>query len=429
MVSKEIIVEFQDIDPSGASVGNFENKKVLAFGVLPQEKVKVRIIKKKRNFLKGEVVEVINKSPHRVLEKENHYLSCSPWQIFEYKFQIELKKNILDNLFQSFLKSKIPLEEFFISPKIFEYRTKIEFSFLEESNQYWLSFYKRENHREKIKLIEGCLLIDKKVNSLAQEILNFINKSKITEPKALIARKSIKTEDTHFSLLTKKEQEVSFQDLNSVDNFVFAYSNPLSGASNFDKILFSKGKEFIREEILGQEFQYHYSSFFQNNIELFEKALEKMKENAHISNKIVDLYCGVGVIGISLKDFAKEIVGIDINSLSIDYAKINSFNNKVDNFKAFCLKSEKIETDFLKETDILVLDPPRSGISKKLIKIILKEKPKKIFYLSCNPLTQIQDLAQLQENYFIKNFYAFDFYPNTPHFETLAILEIKKEKK
>jgi 23S rRNA (uracil1939-C5)-methyltransferase len=420
---KEIIVEFEKIGHNGVSIGRYNGKIVFVYGVLPGEKAKIKVIKEKKDLIKGEVLEVIEKSKFRINELENHYISCSPWQVFDYNYQIEIKKNLLKEIYFDFAQEKINLEDFSASNKIFGYRTKIEYSFLKEGNDYFFAFHKRENFKEKIKLNYGCILISDLANSLAFEVLEEINKKKLKDLKSLIIRKSQNYSDVHISLLTfDKNQNFNFMN-EKLTGFAFIYSNKKSPSSNFDEILNERGEKYLREKILDLKVKYHYSSFFQNNIELFEKALNIMRENSSEFKKIVDLYAGVGVIGLSLKDFSKEIISVEIDPIATKYAKINAFLNNVSNFKAINLKSEKLPGEILENVDLLILDPPRAGLHKKLINLILEKKPKNIFYLSCNPITQARDFIFLKNMYKIKRIYGFDFYPNTPHIESLLILE------
>jgi len=424
-MNKEIIAVFEKIGYDGVSIGKYNKKKVFAWGILPGEKAKIRITKKRRNFIQGELLEVLEKSSHRKKELEAHYLSCSPWQTFDYNYQIELKKNLLQEIYLKFAKTEIQLENFFPSQKKFGYRTKIEYSFMEENEKQFFAFYKRENFREKIKLIDGCKLMSEHANRIAYTVLEEINKQKIKDLKTLIIRKSQRYKDMHVSLLTwNRNQKFNFEN-KGLSGFSFVYSRKESPASTFDEILQERGLQYLREKILELEVKYHYTSFFQNNIELFEKALQIMRENSQTFEKIVDLYAGVGVIGLALADFGKEILSIEIDKTATEYAEANAESNDIKNFRAVNLASEKIPLEILEKTDLLILDPPRSGLHKKVIKLILKTKPKNIFYLSCNPVTQARDFSFLKEKYNAKKFYGFDFYPNTPHIEAFLHLQLK----
>jgi 23S rRNA (uracil1939-C5)-methyltransferase len=421
---KEIIVEFEKIGHNGLSIGRYNGKIVFVYGILPGERAKIKVTEEKKNLIKGEVLEILEKSKYRIQEIEDHYLSCSPWQVFAYNYQIELKRELLREIFRNFSKIDIEINDFFASPDIFGYRTKIEYSFLEENNRYFFAFHKRESFKEKVKLSEGCKLISEKANSISFLVLEEINKRRIKDFKTLIIRKSRRYDDVYIALLTSnKNQNFSFSN-QELTGFSFIYSKKESPASTFDEIIYEWGSEYLKEKILNLEIRYHYTSFFQNNIELFEEALEIMKENSNEFNKVVDLYAGVGVIGLSLKDYSKEIWSVEIDKKATQYAKINAELNNANNFKTLTLASEKIPRDVLENTDLLILDPPRAGLHKKLINLILETKPKNIFYLSCNPITQARDFSFLKQVYSVKKFYGFDFYPNTPHLESLLILEI-----
>jgi 23S rRNA (uracil1939-C5)-methyltransferase len=423
---KEIIVEFEKIGHNGVSIGRYNGKVVFAYGILPGEKAKIRITKEKKNLIKGEVVEILEKSKYRIQEFEDHYLSCSPWQVFSYNYQAEIKKGLLKEIFKDFAGIDVEINDFFLSYRTFGYRTKIEYSFLKENDRYFFAFHKRESFKEKIKLKDGCKLISDKANEIASFMLEKINEKKIKDLKTLIIRKSQRYEDIHFALLTSDKSQVFELANENLSGFSFIFSKKESPASTFDEIIYEWGREYLKEKILNLEIRYHYTSFFQNNIELFEKALEIMRENSNEFNKVVDLYAGVGVIGLSLKDYSKEIWSVEIDKTATQYAKVNADLNNIKNFKALTLASEKIPRDALENTDLLILDPPRTGLHKKLINLILETKPKNIFYLSCNPITQARDFNFLKNDYKIEKFFGFDFYPQTPHLESLIVLKLIK---
>ena len=421
---KEIVVEFEKIGHNGVSIGRYNGKIVFAYGILPGERAKIKVTKEKKNLIKGEIVEILEKSKYRIQELEDHYLSCSPWQVFAYNYQAEIKRELLREIFRNFAGIDVEINDFFPSPKTFGYRTKIEYSFLKENDRYFFAFHKRESFKEKIKLKDGCKLISDKANEIASFILEKINEKRTKDLKTLIIRKSQRYEDIHFVLLTSDKSQVFEFANENLSGFSFIFSKKESPASTFDEIIYEWGREYLREKILNLEIRYHYTSFFQNNIELFEKVLEIMKENSNEFNKVVDLYAGVGIIGLSLKNYSKEIWSVEIDRIAMKYAKINAELNDVKNLKTLALASERIPRDVLENTDLLILDPPRTGLHKKLINLILETKPKNIFYLSCNPITQARDFSFLKQVYRIKKFYGFDFYPNTPHLESLIILEI-----
>lgn len=422
---KTLEVEFTKIVGEGKALGRKDGKVVFSYGVLPGEKAVIKVVKEKRNFIEGEVVEIKEKSPYRQSPSEDHFLSCSPWQIIKYEKQVEFKKQLIEEFLYQTVKENIKLDKFYQAENLYRYRTKIEYSFGFFNQMVGLAFHKRGDYSTKINLDKGCCLIDDKSNKTAMDILNFIREKNISDKtlKTLVIRSS-KRYDKNVSALFVKQEDFIHSQL-PVSNFITVYSNPFASVSQVDRIINKNGDDFITERILDMDFDYGFDCFFQNNIELFEKAVIDIMKNAGNSKRIIDLYCGVGVIGILVSDLAEEVLLVESNSSSCYYTEKNIIKNKIKNAKVFNIPGEKLDFDFISDSDTLILDPPRAGLHIKLIKNIMKNLPQKIIYLSCNPITQGRDLNFLLEKYKITYAAGFDFYPNTPHIENLVILEKK----
>lgn len=431
----EFTVKIERIVPEGKGFGLFEGKPVYVLGAYPDEEVKVRIISDRKDFLEAEVIEVIKPSEYRIEPVEDHYLVCSPWETIDYKYQLELKKDILLKCFKSLAGIEVDsiVQSIEASPKTYGYRNKLEFSFGEnEDKSIFLAFHKRGSHKHLIELKNGCALGDEKMNAKALEILEVINQSGLEEfdLKSLTIRYSFASEETIALLLFKNTRErveaaLKFFEEKGIDNLTIALSDFRSPVARIDKILLQKGKDFLVEEVSGTKFMYYLDSFFQNNIGLFEKTIEDLKKFVIKDSNVLELYSGVGSIGLNLSNQASKVTGVEIVESAVKAAKENIKINEVKNYESILLPAEKIDTDLLDGVDILVLDPPRSGLHQKLIDIILHKKPEKIIYLSCNPITQASDLNKLKELYEIKFLKGYDFYPNTPHLEALLILTLK----
>ncbi|OGR68249.1 MAG: 23S rRNA (uracil-5-)-methyltransferase RumA [Elusimicrobia bacterium GWC2_61_19] len=423
---REITLEFKKIVGEGKALGRSEGKVVFCYGVLPEETARVRVTFEKKNFAEAELLEIITPSPKRVAPKEDHYLSCSPWQVMDYDFQCETKKGLIEDLLYQTTKETIRLDKFYTAKKTFGYRTKIEYSFTGEPGALSFAFHKRGNFREKYVLAEGCALISPETNAAALKVLAVINGLKLTtaDLKTLIIREA-KTPGSRVAALFMKRQDIALPEMNieGLDGFLAVYSNPISSVSQVDGLINSWGNDFVTEEILGSKFSYGFDCFFQNNIELFEEALKEIRAAAFKCGKLVDLYSGVGVIGLTLRDLADKVYAVESSANSAKYAALNASANGAKNFEMVCSLSEKTADDLFDGTDILVLDPPRAGLHTKVIKRIMEILPKKIIYLSCNPITQGRDAAFFMEKYKITRSAGFDFYPNTPHAETLLVFE------
>jgi len=423
---REITLEFKKIVGEGKALGRSEGKVVFCYGVLPEETARVRTTFEKKNFAEAELLEIIKPSPKRVAPKEDHYLSCSPWQVMEYGFQCETKKELIEDLLYQTTKETIRLDKFYGAKEIFGYRTKIEYSFTGEPGALSFAFHKRGNFREMYLLPGGCALISPEANALAVKILGVLNGLKLStaDLKTLIIREA-KHPGSRVAALYMKRQDIELPEMNfeGLDGFLAIYSNPVSSVSQVDGIIKAWGNDFVTEEILGGKFSYGFDCFFQNNIELFEEALKEIRAAAFKCGKLVDLYSGVGVIGLTLRDLADKVLAVEASANSAKYAALNAQANKAYNFEMVCSLSEKTEQGLFEGTDILVLDPPRAGLHNKVIKRIMEILPKRIIYLSCNPITQGRDAAFFMEKYKIVRSAGFDFYPNTPHAETLLVFE------
>ena len=423
---KEITLEFKKIVGEGKALGRHDGKVVFAYGLLPGETARVRVTMEKRNFMEAELLEVLTPSPRRVEPKEDHYLSCSPWQIMDYPLQAETKKGLVEDLLYQTTHETIRLDKFYEAKQLFGYRTKIEYSFASENGRLAFAFHKRGNYREMYALPKGCALMSDKTNAIALEILEKLNEAGLTpaDLKTLIFREAKNTGE-RIAVLFLKRKDIALKEFRpeGLNGFIAAYSNPLSPMSSADEIISAWGNDFVTEKVCGTLLSYGFDCLFQNNMELFEEALKEIRGAAFKCGKLIDLYSGVGAIGLALRDLADKVYAVECVPNSVRYASLNAEQNKAGNFEILCSMMEKADAALLKGADILVLDPPRAGLHQKVVKNIMELLPGKIIYLSCNPITQGRDAAFFLEKYKLVRSAAFDFYPNTPHVETLLVFE------
>ena len=394
-------------------------------GCLPGETVVARIVKKRKGKRWAIVEQVITSSSERIEPLESHFLSCSPWQVIPYSTQIEYKKKMLQDLYE------FPVTEFYEAPEITGYRTKVEFGFWYENQSMYLGFHERGKPFVLTPLPEGCILLSEKMNKVALRFMELINHHKIQkyDLKSLIIRES-KTKDQLIAILCVKKEDFvlpfSLQEIPELDGLTVAFSNPLSPASLITKELSLEGMNYLEEKIAGLDLQYPLDGFFQNNIPLFGKALSLMQDVVNRKSevaKIVELYSGVGTIGLALCKQAESVIGVEVVPSSIQYAKENARRNNISNYECYDIAAEEMDSKLLAMADIVVLDPPRIGLHADVVNSLIQYKPKTILYLSCNPETQARDCELLKEHYSPTALYGFDFYPQTNHMESLIILD------
>jgi 23S rRNA (uracil1939-C5)-methyltransferase len=228
-------------------------------------------------------------------------------------------------------------------------------------------------------------------------------------------------------LFAKKTEITQFavDDIRNLSGFIVFHSTEKSPASVPTQKLWAVGEEILHESILGVDIQYSWDSFFQNNVPVFEEALNMMKNALPAHANVLELYSGVGTIGLSLAKNAEHVHGVEIIQGAVDSAKENAARAKLSNYVAECIPAEKMDARLFDKKNVLVLDPPRVGLHPKIIEEIRTKLPQAIIYLSCNPETQARDYSLLAEHYHIDLIHGFDFYPQTPHVESLLVLTLR----
>ncbi|MBD3362213.1 methyltransferase [Candidatus Dojkabacteria bacterium] len=415
-------------------------KKFLFWNALPGEQVSYTYSKNKKGNKICIANKIKNRSKDRIKPLEpDHYISCSPWQIMNFDFESKIKKKIakeklkfIKNSREKNLISNLQIYSNGLSQ--FAYRNKIEFSFyIDDQDKLHLAFFRRGTHKSKIP-IKGCQLAEGVINQSAGIIVDWLNSEIKTHLntkqkqigryfKTLILRSNNQNECIAALYLRKKISFKSFPKLNSSFlGFHIYYSDPKSPASVPTKILYSNGQNYLEASINKTKLQFGINSFFQINIPVFEQALKDISQFLHKDDHIIDLYSGVGAISLPNNKSYKECILVEINKEAIKYANLNIENNNISNCRTILAPCREVVELFHKKHTV-ILDPPREGLHKKVVKSILNIKPKKIIYLSCNINSQISDLKKLETAYGITFIKLYNFFPRTPHIESLIILE------
>ena len=411
----------------GEGLGYYKSKPVFVYGVLPNEKVLVRPVKIKSKFVKAVLEKVVLAEPNRRLPAEDHYLSCSPWQIMPEAQQLYYKKELTKEVFIRFAGVlPAPDPEITASPDVWHYRNKLEFGLCGAADGLSLCFNERYSYNKRLPLAE-CKLGHDLLNKTADRILTVLNRKKIpvSALKNLLVRCCFAEEKCLAALYVTDPKFETFElNLPNLSGWQIIYSESQTPSAVSTEILFSQGDSFLKEKFLDNVFAYEYDSFFQVNPPAFNQFLKILKEQKITGERLLDLYAGVGVIGLSLAGDFKEVKCVEIDLKAEKQIRQNAELNQLKNITALSQAAEHFNPEaWLKNTDTVVVDPPRAGLHPKVVKKLLEIKPKTLIYLSCNPATQARDFALLKEVYRVKHWQLFDFYPQTPHVESLLILE------
>ena len=419
-------VKLERMVNGGQTLGVLETgKKVFVWGGLPGEEVTVRITKSKSSYAEGIVTEVNATSSERIdPEDPKSYLSTSPWQIMSFEAEQKYKAQLIKESFE-LSKVELPGEvEVYTDNKIFEYRNKVEFSWWwdNESNSIDLAFFQRGG-KGKIP-VEGTSLARPEINKLAFEIRDLL-RTKDIEARSLktIMIRCNQSGSCVWQLYVKDKLKDLISDEEAVkfsaQGGEVIYSDPLSPASRITERLVSFGDVVLQDEVLGKTFRYACEGFFQINIPVYEESLKDMQK--FVDDKpVIDMYSGVGSIGLTIGGESPTLVEIDQNAHREMLENIKAQGSKA---KAVLAPSEKAIEHITAEHRI-ILDPPRAGLHQDVIDRLLDTKPVTIIYLSCNPVTQGRDVSLLSGSYEIVYSRGYNYFPRTPHIENLVVLKL-----
>lgn len=394
-----------------------DGRKVLVWNALPGEKVAISLTKSKSKYAEAIAETILEPSKFRTIPKDDAFLSTSPWQIMSFAAENTYKQQILTETFtreKVEYKSKI---DFKADERQWHYRTKMEYSFWADDEGLHLALFNRGTHGKRI--ITGSSIARPEIDMVANQICALLNEYNIrgSQLKTVVIRCN-KDGECVVALFVKDENFRHIPAFKTVAKGLAVYfSNPKSPASIATKELYSFGDITLTDKVLEKPIKYDVNSFFQVNLPVFEQALADMIPEVKGIEPIIDFYSGVGTIGIPLH--ANALVESDPHNVQM--AKINAGMQRIKIIKTSAEKS----LDAIPSKGVLIVDPPRAGLHPKVTEEILHAQPDKILYLSCNPITQARDLRLLQETYKVTSITGYNFFPRTPHIESLAILNIK----
>lgn len=425
-------VQLEAIVGGGQALGTLEDgRKVFVWGGLPGELVQVQLTKKKSRMAEGFVVNVLKASPQRVQPRDpESYLSTSPWQIMSLATEQTYKEQLIDEAFTMHGVTLPGKTEVYTDGHEYAYRNKVEFSWYGQFDETTgretldLAFFRRGG-KGKV-TVNDCALLPEPILVLARAIRDHLQKLQVNARvlKTLLIRCDAQG-NCVWQLYTK---EPTFKYLLQDEAAFFPaqggeviYSDPRSPASVITKRLFSVGNTTLTDTIHGIPFCYAAESFFQVNVPVYEHALRDMSAYIPKLSTVVDLYSGVGTIGLTIGGTNTTLV--EVNEYAVREMKRNIEALGVQ-ATAVLAASESALT-YITSDKTIIVDPPRAGLHDAVVERLLNERPKRIIYLSCNPVTQARDVAKLQDAYTIVTHSGYNFFPHTPHIEHMVVLDAK----
>ena len=429
MKKREIVeVTLDTIVGGGQTLGTLaDGRKLFTWGGLPGEHVRVELMKKKSSFAEGIVCEVLKASSQRVEPRDGEsYLSTSPWQIMQFEAEQRYKAKLIE---EAFALSKVSLPvpvELYSDGREFHYRNKVEFSWYGDTisgvDTLHLAFFRRGS-KGKI-IVDDSALLPSEMVQLARIIRDTLQTGGVSarQLKTLLIR--CDANKNCVWQLYVKDTPCDFADLLMQADLPaqggeIIYSNPKSPASVITERLAHTGDTVLTDTILGIPFRYATEGFFQVNIPVYEQTLQDM--SAWVNTQTVDLYAGVGSIGLTIG--GPNVTLVEINEHAVREMKRNIQELGIDATPVLAASEQAL--DYITSDKTIIVDPPRAGLHANVVAKILESMPPRVIYLSCNPVTQARDIALLEHAYDFHFYKGYNFFPRTPHIEGLAILDKK----
>ncbi len=380
------------LDDMGRGIALVDGKTTFISNLLQDEEALIEIVLSKKNYNEGKIIKLLCESPDRV--KPNcPYLNCGcQLKHLDYAKELSYKEEKLQNILEKFAKVNVKVNKIVYDDNM-HYRNKIT---LKVNNQ--VGYF--SNNSNNFIPIKACDLVSPKVN----KIIEILNKEDLKDVKEI----TIKDFDQMMIII---KGNMNLQNLSKYTDTIYMD----------DKLV--QGEAYVTTKLKDLTFKISKDAFFQVNKSLTEKLYDiVVKElDGHKDQTVLDLYCGTGTISLILSKYFKKVIGAEINKEAVTCANINKEMNHIDNVTFICADASKVINDL--KADKVVVDPPRSGLTKKGINDILKLKPETIVYISCNPITLARDLNLLKKEYDVVSVTPINMFPRTYHLETITKLK------
>jgi 23S rRNA (uracil1939-C5)-methyltransferase len=424
----------------GAGVARHEGYVVFVQGGIPGDTVRVEVGKSKRAYAEARVLEVLTASPERIEPLAQH--PGAPWQVIPYARQLEIKAAQVDDSLRRIGR----LDGYAFEPIIpalqeWRYRNKLEYSFGRDETGKLICGFHAPGRWEDIVEVTDCLLASEKGNQAREEVVAWCRAQNL-EPydrrtnqgflRNLVVREGRRTGEIQVRLVTsrgKLDRDSFAEAITTADGLLWTKLDSVAETTLGGDTELLSGVDRLEEQLGGLSISISGEAFFQTNTEMAERLYALAIEYAELKGyeRVYDLYCGIGTIGLLMAPRAAELWGLEIVEDAIADAIGNARRNEIDNVRFFAGDVRVALRDLVEKAgrpDVLVVDPPRAGLSQKVVRRIIEAAPKRIVYVSCNPTTLAPNAAQLVEaGYELTKVRPVDMFPQTPHIECVAQLE------
>jgi 23S rRNA (uracil1939-C5)-methyltransferase len=423
----------------GAGVARRDGYVVFVRDAVPGDRVRAVVTKRKKAYAEARTVALLEAGPERIEAVAAH--PGAPWQVLPYERQIAVKAEQIDDALRRIGRlDGFDLEPLVPAAEQWRYRNKLEYSFGTSDDGELVCGFHAPGSWERIEHVDDCLLASEPGNEARRVALRWCRerglgaydrRAQTGLLRNLVVREGRRTGDMQVRLVTSDESVAldGFAEAVGAGSVLWTRALDVGETTAGGTTEVLHGTEAIEEELGGLRFRVSADAFFQTNTEMAERLYGVATEYAGLQGweRVYDLFCGIGTIGLSLAPRAGEVWGLELVEEAIADAIANARRNEIDNVRFFA-GDVRLALRQLVETagrpDVLVVDPPRAGLSAKVVRRVIEAGPTRIVYVSCNPTTLAPNAAQLVEaGYALRRVRPVDMFPQTPHIECVALLE------
>ncbi|HKH17337.1 MAG TPA: 23S rRNA (uracil(1939)-C(5))-methyltransferase RlmD [Solirubrobacteraceae bacterium] len=435
----ELELTIDTLAHGGNGVARLDGYVVFVAGGMPGDRVRAVVGKAKRAYAEARAIEILEPSPDRIEPLADH--PGAPWQVLSYERQLEVKAEQVGDALRRIGRLE-GFEQEPIVPAVarWRYRNKLEYSFGTAPDGTLVCGFHASGRFDEIVPLDDCLLASERGNAVREQVLAWCREQGLSSwdrrdqrglLRNLVVREGRRTGELQVRLVTSPGA-IDGDGLAAAvdcDGLFWTRTAGLGESTQGGETTRLAGSKRLREQLGELELLISPDAFFQTNTEMAEllygAAVELTGLRGH--ERVFDLYCGIGTIGLWLASRAREVIGVEIVAPAVADAIDNARRNEITNASFFAGDIRLAMRDLVEQAgrpDVCVLDPPRAGLSQKIVRRIVEAAPKRILYVSCNPTTLAPNAAQLVEaGYALRRVRPVDMFPQTPHIECVALLE------
>ena len=433
-----------DYTAEGQGIAHVEGCAVFIPNAVAGERIRLRVEIAKKNWAAGKIVEILERSPHRINREcpvARLCGGCDFWHI-DYEEETRLKSERVRNCLNRLGGENLEAVPILAAPTCHGYRNKAQYPVAAKKNRAYAGFFKAGTHE--VVENERCLILPEETDRVKAVVMDYVNQNRVstydeTAHKGLLRHIYVRRGAVSKQILVclvingrsipkAHELVARLKRIPGFTTLVLSVNTKKGNAVLGDEFITIHGPGYIEDILCGLNFRLSPRSFYQVNHHQAQRLYEAAIAQAEITKEdtILDLYCGVGTITLAMASAAGKVIGVEVIPQAVEDAKDNAARNGIENAEFFCGDAGAAALELERkgiQADVVIVDPPRKGLNADTIEALARFAPRRIVYVSCDPATLGRDVALLKERgYSVKNAMAADLFPRCSHVETVVLL-------